>query len=70
MLPGVIMVKSISIRAPARGATFVFSGKDGQPKFQFAPPRGGRHQKRESGGKTIISIRAPARGAPRTISGH
>ena len=40
-----IHVLTISIRAPARGATGALGHTNSHPKFQFAPPRGGRLSK-------------------------
>ena len=59
-----IELHGISIRAPARGATRRSNSLKPWKQFQFAPPRGGRHQEIKWLRASIaISIRAPARGA-------
>ena len=56
--------RSISIPAPARGATLVSISPRRYDLFQFPPPRGGRQTKVIKGKKgEPISIPAPARGA-------
>ena len=58
----------VSIRAPARGATWC--GDDGLRGclFQSAPPHGGRlGTARCSDARSPVSIRAPARGATSTV---
>ena len=55
---------TISIHAPARGATFSISPFDVAAKFQSTLPRGERRCSTIIPGKhTVISIHAPARGA-------
>ena len=56
--------RSVSIRAPARGATWCISTHVGERVFQSAPPHGGRPcPRRERTVGVEVSIRAPARGA-------
>ena len=58
------LTKSISIHAPARGATAVPQGSKSISKFQSTLPRGERPEAaRAASMENIISIHAPARGA-------
>ena len=60
----------VSIRAPARGATFCPRSHLWSAPFQFALPRGERrlvHGNRPAG--AAVSIRAPARGATQSRCG-
>ncbi len=57
------LVRVISIRAPAKGATSSFHFPFTTILFQFAPPRRGRPRKNRDPLPVGISIRAPAKGA-------
>ena len=54
---------SVSIHAPARGATCTRDAVAGHPGFQFTRPRGARPRHREGTAVHSVSIHAPARGA-------
>ena len=57
---------SVSIHAPARGATYNYSVVVDGYEFQFTRPRGARHAPDEDAQReAIVSIHAPARGATR-----
>ena len=53
----------ISIHAPAKGATIRQITQNHINRFQFTPPRRGRHIALEAVAKLYISIHAPAKGA-------
>ena len=61
-------LRLVSIRAPARGATFPPAALTSPRLFQSAPPHGGRLEKVGAASDVQpVSIRAPARGATRPL---
>ena len=66
-----MVIETVSIRAPARGATQRGAGTWTTLVFQFALPRGERPLDAvDGGGLHRVSIRAPARGATQIDARH